>query len=54
MAQFGYDLFFSKGFTSTRGERLFQFLEEDAAKELIKLLFGLLLAGLLLWLGLKR
>jgi hypothetical protein len=25
MAQFGYDLFFSKGFTSTRRERLYQF-----------------------------
>lgn len=54
MAQFGYDLFFSKGFTSTRRERLLQFLEEDAAKELIKVLFGLLLAGLLLWLGLRK
>ncbi len=54
MAQFGYDLFFSKGFTSTWRERLRQSLQEDAAKELIKLFFGLMLAGLLLWLGLKE
>jgi hypothetical protein len=54
MAQFGYDLFFSKGFTSTWRERVRQFLQEDAAKEIIKLFFAVLLAGLLVWLGLKK
>jgi hypothetical protein len=54
MAQFGYDLFLAKGFTTTFRERLKQTLQEDAVKELIKLFFAILLAGLLLWLGISR
>lgn len=53
MAQFGYDLFFSKGFTSTFRERVRELLTEDAAKEVIKLLFGIIFLFLLVWLGLK-
>jgi hypothetical protein len=54
MSQFGYDLFLTKGFTTTFRERVKQSLQEDAVKELIKLFFAILLAGLLLWLGITR
>ena len=54
MAQFGYDLFLTKGFTTTFRERLKQVLQEDAAKELIKLLFAILLAVLIVLFGLNR
>lgn len=54
MAQFGYDLFLTKGFTSTLRERVRQLLEEDAAKELIKIIFAVILAGLVFWLGWKK
>lgn len=54
MAQFGYDLFLTKGFTSTLRERVKQLLAEDAAKEFIKIVFAMLLAGLLFWLGWKK
>lgn len=54
MARFGYDLFLTKGFTSTFRERINQLLTEDAAKEFIKLVFAVILGGLLLWLGLKK
>jgi hypothetical protein len=54
MAQFGYDLFLTKGFTSTLRERLKQLLEEDAAKEFLKIVFAVILAGLVFWLGWKK
>ena len=53
MALFGYDLFLTKGLTSTFRERATPLLEEDAAKELVKLVFAVIIAGLLFWLGLK-
>ena len=53
MARLGYDLFLTRGFTSTFRERVTQLLEEDAAKELIKLIFLAVGTALLLWLGLK-
>jgi hypothetical protein len=53
MAQFGYDLFLTKGFTSTLGERIRQLFEEDAPKEAVKLVFAVILAWLLFWRGWK-
>ena len=54
MARFGYDLYLTRGFTSTLGERFKQLLEEDAAKEFVKLLFLIAGTGLLVWFGLKN
>lgn len=50
----GYNMFLTKGYAPTRRERLFQLLQEEGPKELIKIVGGVLLAGLLLWLGLKK
>lgn len=54
MARFGYDLYLTRGFTSTLSERLRQLLEEDVAKEFIKLVYFIVGAALLLWFGLKK
>ena len=54
MARFGYDLYFTRGFTSTFSERVRQLLEEDAAKEFIKMIYLLVGTALLIWLGLKK
>lgn len=54
MARFGYDLYFTRGFTSTFAERLRQLLEEDAAKELIKLVYLVVGTALLIWWRLKK
>jgi hypothetical protein len=53
MARFGYDLYFTRGFSATFGERFRQLLEEDAAKEFIKLVFLVLGTALLVWWKLK-
>jgi hypothetical protein len=53
MASLGYDLYLTKGFTPTLRERIMLLLREDGAQEVLKLIFALLLAGLLVILGLK-
>ena len=53
LAKLGINLFVTKGLKATWGESVLNTVREDGAKELIKLLFGILLAGLLVYLGLK-
>lgn len=54
VAKLGYDLFLTKGITPTVWERLLAILKTDGIKELIKIVGGIIVAGLLLWLGLNR
>ena len=54
MAALGYDLYLTRGLAPSLGERARQLLQEDGAKEAIKAVYALLLAGLLFWLGWKR
>jgi hypothetical protein len=51
--KFGVNLFVTKGLAPTWKERLMSALREDGVKELIKLAFAILLAGLLVHLGWK-
>jgi hypothetical protein len=53
VAKLGYDLFLTKGITPTFWETVRSILRDEATKEIIKLVFGILLAVLLLRLGLK-
>lgn len=54
VAKLGYDLFLTKGITPTYWERLLSMLKTEGIKELIKIVGGIIVAGLLLWLGLNR
>ena len=49
----GYNLFLTKGFQPTWRERVLAGLRDAGVKEVLRLAANLLLAGLLLWLGLK-
>jgi hypothetical protein len=49
----GYDLFHTKGVKQTPWERLSLTIQEEAIKSLLKIIGGIILAGLLIWLGLK-
>jgi hypothetical protein len=49
----GYDLFITKGIKPTLRERVRVILAEEGTKQFIQLVFAVLLAGLLIWLGLK-
>jgi hypothetical protein len=50
----GYNLFITRGLALSSWQKLMQSLKEDGVKELIKIVGSLILAGLLLWLGLKK
>lgn len=49
----GYDLFHTKGVKQTFWERLSATIQEEAIKNLLKVVGGIILAALLIWLGLK-
>ncbi len=49
----GYDLFTTSGIKATYWERFVTAMQQEAIKQLIKVIGGIILAGLLLWLGLK-
>jgi hypothetical protein len=53
VAKLGYNLFITQGIKATWGEVVRGSLRDEGTKELVKLMGGLLLAALLLWLGLK-
>jgi hypothetical protein len=53
VAKLGYDLFHTKGIQPTSWENIRSILRDEAAKELIKLVFAILLAALLFWIGFK-
>jgi hypothetical protein len=53
MASLGYDLYLTKGFSPTAGERALQIVREDGVKELLKVASGVLLLALLIMLGFK-
>jgi hypothetical protein len=50
----GYDLFHTKGLEPTFWENIRSLLRDEATKEIVKLVFAILLAALLLRLGLKE
>ncbi len=54
VAKLGYDLFLTRGVSPTAWEKARAALRDEGMKEFIKLGFGILLAALLVWLGLKR
>jgi hypothetical protein len=54
VAKLGYNLFLTKGIQPTFWENILSILRDEATKEIIKLVFAILLAALLLRLGLKE
>ncbi|MBG1262876.1 hypothetical protein [Nostoc commune] len=54
VSNLGYDLFKTKGVKPNLWEKTQAILREEGVKELIKLIGGITLAALLLWLGLKK
>jgi hypothetical protein len=50
----GYDLFLTQGIKPTWTEAIRGTLRDEGTKEFVKLIGGLILAGLLIWLGLKK
>jgi hypothetical protein len=54
LSKFGVDLFMTKGLVPTWGERLLSAAKEDGAKELIRLIYVLLAAGLIFYLGWQK
>lgn len=53
VAKLGYDLFLTKGIEPTRWESFVSILRDEGTKELVKIVFAILLAAILLRLGLK-
>jgi hypothetical protein len=53
IAKLGVNLFVTRGLTPTLGERLVGAIRDEGIKELIKLIYGLVLAGMLFYLGWK-
>jgi hypothetical protein len=53
VAKLGVNLFATKGLAPTWRERFMGAIREDGVREFIKLFYGIALAGLLVWLGLK-
>lgn len=53
VGKLGYNLFLTRGISPTWREALRAGLRDEGTKELIKLIGGIILAALLLWLGLK-
>lgn len=53
VAKLGYDLFLTQGIKPTLLEALRAGLRDEGTKELVKLIGGVILAGLLVWFGLK-
>jgi len=49
----GYSLFTTKGFEAASWEKFLATIQNEGVKQLIAIVGGLILAGLLLWLGLK-
>lgn len=49
----GFDLFQTRGFKPTAWERAIEVLQEEWMKTVLQLVYGIALAALLLWLGLK-
>jgi len=54
IANFGYDLFYTKGITPTWKEYIMSTLRNEGIKELLKLIAAILLAAALFFLGLKK
>ncbi len=53
ISKLGYDLFTTKGLEATSWEKFVALLQQEGVKQLITIVGGIILAGLLLWLGLK-
>ena len=53
VSKLGYDLFTTKGLEATSWEKFVTLLQQEGVKQLITIIGGIILAGLLLWLGLK-
>ncbi len=53
LAKFGVDLFGTKGLTPTLWEKTIKMLQEDGIKELLKVIYAIILAGLIFYLGWK-
>ena len=49
----GYDLFTTKGSEATKWEKLLTTIQDEGVKQLIKIAGGVIIAGLLFWLGWK-
>ena len=54
VSNLGFDLFLTKGLKPTKWESFLGNIQQEGVKELLKLIGGVVLAGLLLWLGLKK
>jgi hypothetical protein len=53
LGKLGVNLFLTKGLVPNWQERILSAAREDGVKELIKLVFGIVLAGLIFYLGWK-
>lgn len=49
----GYDLFTTKGAEASTWQKFRAIIQDEAIKQLIRIVGGLILAGLIIWLGLK-
>jgi hypothetical protein len=54
VAKLGYDLFLTRGVTPTLWEKVQASLREEGVKEFVKIVGGIILAALVIWLGLKK
>ncbi len=54
MSKLGYDLFLTKGLQPSRWEKFVQTIQKEGTKELLRLIAEVAIAGLLLWLGIKK
>jgi hypothetical protein len=54
VAKLGYNLFLTQGIKPTWGEVTREKLRDEGIKQLVKVIAAVLLAGILLWLGLRR
>jgi hypothetical protein len=52
-AKLGHNLFVTRGFEATGWEKILNVLQEEGVKQIISILGTVIVAGLLLWLGLK-
>jgi len=53
VAKLGYDLFTTKGLQATAWEKLQTVLQEEGVKQMLTIIGAIIVAGLLIWLGLK-
>jgi len=54
VSNLGFDLFLTKGLKPSAWESFLSTIQQEGVKELLKLIGGLILAGLIVWMGFKK